>query len=363
MEALNQVLDRVKHEVQQQHPYTVTVPSGDIKVKLNQNENPFDLPSDIRRSIFDSWNEVEFNRYPTEQPDELVRSIADYIGWDEKGIIIGNGSNELTYTLGLVFISQGTKVVLPRPMFSFYQRVVDIYGGQVVSVAPRDDLGFDTDALMDTIQTVQPAMVVVTSPNNPTSLVVPFNALRSIARSTSGLVLIDEAYIEFAHQPSMLEVLEDVPNVILLRTFSKAFGLAGTRIGYLIGAPALMSEIMKARVPFMIDRFSTHVIQTLLSHPKLIQDRIESICSETRQLTGALKQMKGIRVIEGQANFVLFQPQGKGQKLFRKLASMGILVRDMSGYSELKGFLRVSTGTPEQNTQFIHALTNAMDSF
>ena len=362
MTTLNPALDKVKHEVRQQHPYVVGVPSGDIKVKLNQNESPYDLPPDLRRSVLNSWNEVEFNRYPSEQPDELVRSIADYIGWDEKGIIIGNGSNELTYTLGLVFISSGTKVVLPRPMFSFYQRVVHIYGGHIVSVPPREDLGFDIDAIVDAIHRSQPAMVVVTSPNNPTSLALSLDALQLIATSTSGLVLIDEAYVEFADQPSMLDVLEQFPNVILLRTFSKAFGLAGVRIGYLIGAPALISEITKARVPFMVDRFSIHVVQALLSHPRLIQDRIESICSETRQLTYTLKQIKGIRVIEGQANFVLFQPLGNGRKLFKKLASMGILVRDMSGYPELKGYLRVTTGTPDQNTQFIHALTNAIDS-
>jgi len=363
MSTLDQALDRVKHEVRIQHPYTVSIPPGDITVKLNQNESPYDLPSDLRRSIYASWSDVEFNRYPTEQPDELAHCIADYIGWDKGGIMIGNGSNELTYTLGLVFISSGTNVVLPRPMFSFYERVVQIFGGQVVSVPPCDDLGFDTDALIDAIQRTQPAMVIVTSPNNPTSLALPLDALQLISTSTSGLVLIDEAYIEFADQLSMLDVLEYFPNVILLRTFSKAFGLAGVRIGYLIGAPTLMSEIMKVRLPFMIDRFSIHVVQALLDYPKLIQDRIESICTETKQLTCALKQMKGLRVIEGQANFVLFQPRENGQEIFKKLASMGILVRDMSGYSELKGFLRVTTGTPEQNTQFIDALTSAMNSF
>ncbi len=360
MTSTNTALAYVKPEVHRQYPYTVGVPPGEITVKLNQNESPYDLPDELKNAISEAWEAIAFNRYPSEQPSQLTRLVADHIGWDSEGIIIGNGSNELTYTLGLTFISSGSKVVLPRPMFSFYERVVDIFGGEIVSVPPHQDLRFDTDGLIEAIYRTTPSLVVITSPNNPTSLAVPIEEITSIANAASGLVLIDEAYIEFSNESSMLTRLNDYPNVLLLRTFSKAFGLAGLRLGYLIGHPELISEIMKVRPPFMIDRFSTSAVTKLLSQPHLILDRIAQIRAHTKALLHELQQIQGIYPLEGQANFVTFQVSGDSQKLFHSLAEKGVLVRDMSGYSELKGYLRVSTGTPAENRMFLQALTNSI---
>ncbi len=358
MTSIKQTLAYVKPEVHRQHPYTVGVPPGEIVVKLNQNESPYDLPEELKDAISVAWDRIAFNRYPLEQPRQLTSIIADYIGWDRAGIIIGNGSNELTFSLGLTFISSGTKVVLPRPMFSFYERVVDIFGGEIVSVPPHEDLSFDTDGLIEAIRRTRPPVVVITSPNNPTSLAVPVEEIISIATAAPGLVLIDEAYVEFSDEPSMLTRLNDFPNVVLLRTFSKAFGLAGLRLGYLIGHPELMSEIMKVRTPFMIDRFSASAVIELLLQPHLIQNRIDQIRTQTSLLIHELQQISGIRPLKGQANFVTFEVTGDSQKLFHSLAKNGVLVRDMSGYSELKGYLRVSTGTPAENRAFLDALTN-----
>lgn len=360
MTKLGEVLSKVRPEVREQRPYKVGVPTGDISVKLNQNESPFDLPEALKDAVFADWKEIAFNRYPSEQPYDLTELIASNIGWDPEGIIIGNGSNELTYTVGLTFIETGSSVVLPRPMFSFYERVVHIYGGEVISIAPLETLGFDTEGILTAIQRTGPSMVVITSPNNPTGLVLPLAELRTIAEATAGLVLIDEAYIEFSDEPSMLTLLSHNPNVILLRTFSKAFGLAGSRLGYLVGHPDLMGEIMKIRPPFMIDRFTACVTKLLLEHSQLIHDRVRLIRLGTKGLIEELQEIEGVRVLAGQANFVTFRPPCDGQKLFSALAERGVLVRNMSGYPELKGFLRVSAGAPAENRRFLKALTQAM---
>jgi histidinol-phosphate aminotransferase len=360
MTKLDEVLSRVRPEVREQRPYKVGVPTGDISVKLNQNESPFDLPEALKDAVFAGWKEIAFNRYPSEQPYDLAELIASSIGWDPEGIIVGNGSNELTYAVGLTFIKTGSSVVLPRPMFSFYERVVHIYGGEVIPVAPLESLGFDTEGILTAIQRTEPSVVVITSPNNPTGLVLSLAELRTIAEATAGLVLIDEAYIEFSDEPSMLTLLSNYPNVILLRTFSKAFGLAGSRLGYLVGHPAVMGEIMKIRPPFMIDRFTSCVIRLLLEHSQLVQDRVRLIRSSTKGLIEALKEVEGVCVLAGQANFVTFQPPCDGQKVFSALAERGVLVRNMSGYPELRGFLRVSAGTPAENRRFLKALTQAM---
>ncbi len=353
----NRALFQVKEEIHRQHPYRVGVPPGNIKVKLNQNESPFDLPTSVLDSIVERWKKIPFHRYPSEQPVELTKLISDHIGWDSEGIIIGNGSNELTYTLGLTFIASGRKVVLPRPMFSFYERVVEIFGGEVISIAPREDLQFDTERILSAIHEETPSVVVITSPNNPTGLVVPLGEIKKIAKQAPGMVLIDEAYIEFADEPSFLTGLRDYPNVILLRTFSKAFGLAGIRLGYLVGDPALISEVLKVRPPFMIDRFSTIVVEELLLQFHLVRDRIKRIRSETKRLIQSLEQMQGIQVLAGQANFVTFRVSGNSKEIFMKLAELGILVRDMGGYPELEGFLRVSAGERGENRAFLRALT------
>ena len=295
---LRHALSLVKDEVRSQHPYKVGVPPGEIAVKLNQNESPFDLPNEVKEAVFRRWQNLSFHRYPSEQPNELVRLIADYTGWEEQGILIGNGSNELTYTLGLVFISSGTRVLLPRPMFSIYERVVNLCGGEVISVPPRENLQFDTEGILNAIYRTSPSIVVVTSPNNPTSLVIPFEEVKSIADAASGIVLVDEAYVEFTDEPSIFSVLDDYPNVLLLRTFSKALGLAGLRIGYLIGAPVLISEILKARPPFMIDHFRTGAVIELLQQPNLVRDRIKRIRRETKNLSFSIQQMEGIRILE-----------------------------------------------------------------
>ena len=360
MSIVNRALSRVRSEVQRQHPYKIGVPPGQITAKLNQNESPFDVPDELREAILASWQKIAFHRYPAEQPDDLAELLADYTGWDERGIIIGNGANELTYTLGLAFIAPRSRVVLPRPMFSFYERIAGVYGGKIISVAPLDTLAFDTEGILEAIRRTDPSMVVITSPNNPTGLVVPLEEIKMIAQAAPGLVLIDEAYAEFADEPSLLTVLEDYPNVILLRTLSKAFGLAGLRIGYLIGVPDLMSEVMKARAPFMTDRFSICAVKEILRHRDMIRSHTQRICSETRNLMQALKQIRGVRVLEGQANFVTFQTPSESKEILEALAVHGVLVRDMSGYPELRGFLRVSTGTPDENRMFVQALTGAL---
>lgn len=360
MSRSNRALDHLNRPLHQLRPYKVGVPPGDITVKLNQNESPFDLPDEVRTEILQKWQDIAFNRYPTEHPDELAARIADYIGWDGTGILIGNGSNELAYTLGLAFMSSGKRVVLPRPMFSFYERVATICGGEIVSVPPDTRLAFDTKRLLSAIRETNPSVVIITSPNNPTGLVVPLERIREIADAAPGLVLIDEAYIEFAQEPGILTILEQYPNVILLRTFSKAFGMAGVRIGYLIGEPNLLSEIRKIRPPFMIDRFGVCAVKQVLARPYLIRDRTEEIRSQTKELTQALQQIQGMHVLPGQANFVTFQTPCDSRTLFQMLAAAGVLVRDMNGYAELRGFLRVSTGTPAQNSLFLQELKKAM---
>ncbi len=354
------ILGLVRPAVSSQRAYHVggTI---DPPVKLNQNESPYDLPDDLRGEILDAFGRIAFNRYPTEQPDSLAAALGEREGHPAEGILVGNGSNELTYTLGLSFVEPGVQVVLPRPMFALYTTMVRIHGGTVVDVPPRGDLSFDVDGIIRAMRVTGAAMTVACTPNNPTGLALTPDDLERIVRAAPGLVVIDEAYVEFNPHGSAMDLLRRYPNVILLRTLSKAFGLAGLRVGYLVGRPALIRELLKARLPFMIDRFAQAVAQAVLDHPDLVDRRIREIRSSISSLTAALSSTPGVEVLPSATNFVLFRTARPAAELMNALARRGVLVRDMGGYPDLKGWLRVSAGLESENRAFLEALNRSLD--
>lgn len=356
---LEKVLAHVRPAVRRQQPYHVGgVP--DIAVKLNQNESPLDLPDELKRDLIEQFFTTPFNRYPAEQPDRLRHALADYTGWDPDGILVGNGSNELTYTFGLGFIEKDTPVLLPRPMFSLYEKVVRLYDGRLIAVPPRPDLRFDAGAIREAMQREQPALVILTSPNNPTGLAMPLHEIEAIVQEAPGIVVVDEAYVEFNEEESAQTLLEAYPHLILLRTFSKAFGLAGLRLGYLMAHPALIAELLKARLPFMVDRMAEMTALALLERPGLLRERVALLRQEKDALAAALAAMDGVDVVASQANFVIFKTPLEPSRLMNRLADSGVLVRNMGGYPELRGYLRVNAGTPEENKAFLVALKNAL---
>ncbi|MDE2732407.1 MAG: histidinol-phosphate transaminase [Bacteroidota bacterium] len=353
---LQRAVEHVRPAVRHQHAYLVGGEKAPVPIKLNQNESPLDLPEDLKAEILQGWASIAANRYPAEQPADLCDAIAEYAGWVPEGIMAGNGSNELTYLIGMACVEAGTRVVLPTPMFAFYEKVVRLYGGQVISAESDDELRFDAQRIAKLTRQHQPALVVLVSPNNPTGMAMTSTDITAVAEAAPGLVLVDEAYVEFSGQPSAQALLSAFPHLILLRTFSKALGLAGIRLGYLLGHPALMRELLKARVPFMVDRFSQHMALTVLRRPRLLQERIQLMKSGTRHLYQTLCEMPGFRVLPTEANFVTFRPPQDAGVLMRAFLEQGIIVRNMSGYRELDGFLRVNSGTPEENRAFIQAL-------
>ncbi|HET6568228.1 MAG TPA: histidinol-phosphate transaminase [Rhodothermales bacterium] len=357
--SVEDVLRFVRPAVRSQKPYVV---GGvrDLPVKLNQNENPYDLPPALKRELVDAFMEIPFNRYPSEHPDRLRDALAQRLGRDPAGILVGNGSNELSYLLGLVLVERGTPVVLPRPMFSLYEKVIRLYGGALTEVAPLPDLRFDVAAIRDAVRSTSPALTVIASPNNPTGLAVPLADLESIVREARGFVVVDEAYEEFNPEESAVTILDRYPNLIVMRTFSKAAGLAGLRVGYLVGWPEVIREFGKARLPFNVDQLAETAALFLLERPELMAERVRAVQESLRELVAGLGQLKDVTVVPTQANFVIFKTTLEPGVLMSRLAQAGVLVRDMSGYPDLKGYVRVSAGTPGENRAFLLALNQAL---
>ncbi|MCS3670941.1 histidinol-phosphate aminotransferase [Salinibacter ruber] len=353
--SLDDVLQHIRPAVRDRSEYIVDMPEG-IDVKLNQNESPFDLPAGLKQELLDAHAQVEMNRYPSEQPEALRHALAEYDGVDPDQILVGNGSNEITYTFGLAFLDPGDPVVLPRPMFSLYEKVMRLQEADLTIVPPQDDFGFDADALATAAAETEAVLTILTTPNNPTGLAMTLDELEQVVTASSGFVVIDEAYVEFNPEGTAIDLLEQHPNVLILRTLSKGFGLAGARLGYLLAHPAVVTELMKARLPFMVDRFAEQTALAVLRRPDLIEDRVSRIEASITTLTEALQAMEGVEVVPSQANFVVFTTPLPADTLQDRLADRGVLVRNMGGYPELEGYLRVSAGTEEENNAFLDAL-------
>ncbi len=359
MMELAEAIARIRPAVRAGRAYHVGGPPR-ASVKLNQNESPFDLPDDLKRELIERYWREPFNRYPFVQPVALKRALALQVDWDPDGILVGNGSNELMSTVNHVLVSPGTAVVLPHPMFSFYTRLAVLYEAKLVAVPPRKDLSFDADAITNAVREHNAGLAVLTTPNSPTGLAMPLAEVRAVLESAPGFVLADEAYGEFSREESALSLLAEHPNLLLLRTFSKAFGLAGLRLGYLIGSPGVVSEIVKARVPFMVDRLSELAALALLERPGLIQERVAYLQRGTEWLFKALCGIPGVEALESQTNFVLFRSPMDSDALMKALVHHGVLVRSMSSYEGLAGYVRVNAGTEAENQIFVRALTKVL---
>ncbi len=355
----NGVLSFIRSAVRDEHPYVVGGHAAP-PVKLNQNESPFDLPEDLKRALVERIFEIPFNRYPDEHPDRLRAALAEQLGVPEDWMLISNGSNELTYLLGLVLLERGTKVVLPAPLFSLYGKVARLHEADLVEVEPRADLSFDADALIDAVRAHRPALTVIASPNNPTGIAMPLGEIEALVKAAEGFVVIDEAYVEFNTEPSALSLLDEYPNVIILRTFSKASGLAGLRIGYMVARPEVITEFFKARLPFVVDRLAETAALALLAKPDLVADRVAAMKLSTRALFLALQESGVEDVVPSVANFFIFKTHVKPGLLVSRLADAGVLLRNVSSYRQLGGYVRVNAGTPSENTAFLAALEDAL---
>lgn len=353
---LEQTLSCVRPSIRAEHAYRVGLEQH-ISIKLNQNENAFDIPDVLKQQIIAEFCATSWNRYTNDQPILLQKSLSEYLDFEEEGILVANGSNEMMATLGSVFIQKGSSVVLPTPLFSLYEKIARVEEANLIKIAPRADLSHDTEALLEAVKTHQPALTVLGSPNNPTGLSMTDDEIRVIIEASSGIVLLDEAYIDFVGDGRGKQTwIAQYPNLIILRTFSKAFGLAGLRLGYILGQASLMQEIMKVRIPFLVNRLAETAGCTMLAQKSLVQERVATILSETKRLYEALKNMENVEVLPTTANFMIFKTPMASKALVAAMSEEGILLRDMSGYPELPHFVRVSAGTPEENSRFITQL-------
>jgi len=347
----------IRQDIQSMHGYAVQPSAG--MVKIDTMENPFGLPPALRRALGERLAEVALNRYPAERGDVLRAALARHARMPHDcDIMLGNGSDELISLIAMACHGPGGTVLAPMPGFVMYPMSAKLQGLPFVGVPLTDDFELDLPAMLAAIREHRPGIVYLAYPNNPTANLWDDAAIDAIIEAAPGLVVMDEAYQPFAARDSMARLARH-PHVLLMRTMSK-FGLAGVRIGYLIGRKALIAEFDKLRPPFNISVLNCEAALFALEHVDEYARQAAIIRAERDRLLAELSRLPGVQPFPSQANMILARvPDSKAA--FEGMKARGVLVKNVAGlHPLLANCLRITVGTPDENVQMLTALKESL---
>ena len=330
-------------------------------VKLDQNENTLGPPEPILAEIGERVRKVALFRYPTPGQPEIRAALAKTFDWPVDGILVGNGSDELLNTLALAVLDPGRVALAPTPSFFVYGQAARIQGADVVEVPLTESFEYDVDAFVDAVSKHAPYLVFLCSPNNPTGTVLSMEGIRQIVKRAPGLVVLDEAYWEFSGENGRA-LLDEFENLLIFRTFSKALGMAGLRVGYVLLQPTLRRQIVKVQQPYPLNRVSQEAVLAALSHYDLVLARAAEIAAMRDALGARLEELPGVEVFPSKTNFLLFRTSLGGDQTFHGLLERGVLVRNVSAHPRLQNMLRATIGTEEENETLYAALRETIES-
>lgn len=350
----------LRPDVQGLHAYAVQPSTG--MVKLDTMENPFGLPAPLRQALGRRLAEVALNRYPAERIDDLKAALALHAQLPAGcELMLGNGSDELISLLTLALDVPGNVVMAPLPGFVMYEMSARLQGVRFVGVPTTADFELDLPAMLQAIEQHQPALIWLAYPNNPTANLWDETAIERIIEAAPGLVVMDEAYQPFAERDSMAW-MQRHDHVLIMRTLSK-FGLAGVRIGYLMGRAALVRELDKLRPPFNVSVLNAEAALFALEHAAEYERQAGLIRAERARVMQALARHPGLRVFDSQANMVLVRmPEAvDAARVFAGIKARKVLIKNVSGlHPLLAGCLRITIGTAEENTLLLAAFEAAL---
>ena len=352
------VLSRLRDELTNLHAYAVHDANG--LVKLDAMENPFSLPEELRAQWTQCLNQAAINRYPEPSPAGLKQKLKDCFGPQSgSDLLLGNGSDELIQLLALAVAKPGASILTVSPSFSMYEMIADMVGIKVHVVPLTKQYELDLTAMLECIVQIDPALIFLAYPNNPTGNLWDRAAIVSIVQASRGIVVIDEAYGPFANA-SFSEELQHYPNMVLLRTASK-LGLAGIRFGWLAGPTALIAELDKLRLPYNINVLTQRTMSFALDHYKVFAEQAQQICTLRSELYRQLAQLEGVQAYPTAANFVLFKTLSKNATdVYQLLLANKVLIKNLSMQVGLEQCLRVTVGSKQENDIFIRMLTQIL---
>ncbi|NJE85893.1 histidinol-phosphate transaminase [Thermococcus sp. CX2] len=328
---------RISPLVKSFQPYKVL--EGDYRIWLDKNENPFDLPPEIKEEIFEELRKTPFNRYPHITSMPLREAIAEFYGVSPENVAVGNGGDELLSYLMRIF--DGEYVVTTPPTFGMYYFYAKLDGIPIVEVPLDENFIMNGDKIAEKAE--KASLVFITSPNNPTGNTQPREEIIKVL-DTGVPVVLDEAYAEFSGE-SYVDLIDEYDNLIILRTFSKAFSLAGARVGYFLASEEIVDALYRIKSPFSLNALTMVTAKVMLRHYDVVMEKVNYIIKERERIYREFKDY----AYPSEANFILMKLNA-----YEFLLEKGIVVRKLGG--RLEGYIRVTVGRREENDELIAAL-------
>ena len=331
----------------------------DVEVRLNTNESPYPPPAAWLEAFTRGLERLDWHRYPDREATELRAAVADLHGVDPAQVFCANGSNEVLQAVCLAYGGPGRAVVTFEPTYALHAHIAHLTGTAVHEYPRRSDFSLDPDVVADALAGDRPAITFLCSPNNPTGMAEDPATVRTVLAAAAGLVVVDEAYGQFADWSAVDLIDDDVP-LVVTRTFSKTWSLAALRLGYLIGPAPVVAMLQRVSLPYHLDAAKQLAGTLAVRYRGEMADRVSALVRERQRLLAALGCLP-VTTWPSQANFILFRPAHRpGAEVWQDLVERSVLVRDTSSWPGLGGSLRVTVGTPEENTRFLTALTEVL---
>jgi len=332
-------------------------PQLDARARLNTNECPYPLPEAFREELAEAIRTQTLNRYPDREALDLREALARHVGHTLEGTWVANGSNEIIEQLLLAYGGPKRRVVVFEPTYVLHERLAWIAHSDVERVELEPPWRIGADDMVRKHRHGHPAVVFICSPNNPTGNAQDPDIVAAAAGFARGeLFIVDEAYIEFGGA-SMLPYLEHLPNLVVVRTFSKAFALAGARLGYCLASPEVVEDLRRVRLPYHLSALTQAAGLAALNHVAAAESILGRVREQRDRILAALPTL-GVETFPSDANFVLFRPPRSAADVWRGLLDRGVLVRDLADV--VPGCLRVTAGTPEEVDLFLSALEEVL---
>jgi histidinol-phosphate aminotransferase len=342
----------IKKEVREQEGYRANIIP--YRTRMDANESPFSLPPLLKRKLFKEMKNIALNRYPEPGAPLIRKRFAEHYGVADDMIMIGNGSDELIQILCAALVNSSSGVMVPIPTFVMYRIIASNTGLAVAEVPLNASFDLDLDAMLTRIAKDAPVLTFLSYPNSPTSNCFSEESIVAIIEASTGIVVVDEAYGSFAGK-TLLPLLKKYDNLVILKTLSKV-GLAAMRIGFLIGAPPLVHELDKVRLPYNINALSQVAAAFYLDHIDVFLGQTREIIAGRKELLSSLGKIEGVHPHPSDANFIFFSCDFDTDNIYSLLAQEGILVKNLNSPGVLKNCMRVTVGNRQENQEFLKAL-------
>jgi histidinol-phosphate aminotransferase len=334
-------------------------PQVDVAVRLNTNEAPAPPPPGFEAALGRELAAIDWHRYPDRSYAALRAAIAAHHGVEPDQVFAANGSNEVLQTLCLAYGGPGRSVAVFEPTYALHSHIARITGTGVATGERTGELALDLDEVDRVLDGAQPAITFLCSPNNPTGMVEDEGAIRQVLDLAPGLLVVDEAYGQFAPWSALELVGDDVP-LVVTRTYSKTWSMAAARLGYLIGPRDVVAQLDQVVLPYHLDAFKQAAGRLALDYADDMRSRVAALVEERGRLVVRLAELP-VDVWPSGANFVLFRPRERdGGEVWQALLDRSVLVRDCSGWPRLAGCLRVTIGTAAEDDAFLAALEETL---